>query len=108
MAVQPPRVRPLQAAAAVVVLLAVIFGVAAGAYFMASRAARGQIASRATVVQLCEAGNDFRAKQVVLWVHLVTISRPPPHETAAQRQQRLEDTAAFLAYVRQVFSPRKC
>lgn len=108
MAVQPPRVRPLQAAAAVVVLIAVMFAVAGSAYLLSSRAARAQIASRATVVQLCEAGNDFRARQVGLWVHLVTISRPPSHETAAQRQQRLEDTAAFLAYVRQVFSPRKC
>jgi hypothetical protein len=59
-------------------------------------------------VQLCQAGNESRAQQVTLWTHLIEISAPPPHETAAQKAARAKLIAGFLAYVRQVFAPRDC
>ena len=72
------------------------------------RAVRGEVSNRATITQLCETGNGFRADQVTLWTHLVTISAPPPHETAAQKAARAKTVRAFLAYVRTVFKPRDC
>ena len=51
-------------------------------------------------MQLCQAGNESRAQQVTLWTHLIAISAPPPHETAAQKQQRAMIVRQFLAYVR--------
>ena len=81
---------------------------AGASYFFATRAVRGEIASRASVVQLCQAGNDSRAQQVTLWTHLVQMNAPPPHETAAQKQKRQALTRKFLAYIRQVFAPRDC
>ncbi len=64
--------------------------------------------SVASVVQLCQLGNESRAQQVTLWEHLVTISKPPPHETAAQRRERLATIRVFIAYVQRVFAPRDC
>jgi hypothetical protein len=91
------------------VFLAVLTVLLSGAaYFFSTRAVQGEIASRASVVQLCQAGNESRAQQVTLWTHLVQISAPPPHQTAAQRKQREALTREFLAYVRKVFAPRDC
>jgi hypothetical protein len=64
--------------------------------------------SAASVVQLCRAGNEFRAQQVGLWDHIVTISQPPPHETRAAERKRLATIRAFVAYVHRVFAPRDC
>jgi len=72
------------------------------------RAVRGEVSNRATIMQLCETGNDFRADQVTLWTHLAAISTPPPHETAAQTARRLALVRQLLAYVRKVFAPRDC
>jgi hypothetical protein len=69
---------------------------------------QGQIASRASVVQLCQAGNESRAQQVTLWTHLVAMSAPPPHQTAAQKRQRAALTRDFLGYVREIFKARDC
>ena len=62
----------------------------------------------ASIVQLCETGNEFRAQQVVLWEHIITISRPPPHETPPEARKRLAGVRAFDAYIRKVFAPRNC
>lgn len=110
----PPRLprlfRPMTrgAARAVVSLFVLAFLLAGGSYWLSVRAVRGEVASRASVVQLCQAGNESRAQQVTLWTHLVTISAPPAHESAAQERQRQATIAAFLAYVRKVFAPRDC
>jgi hypothetical protein len=96
------------AARAVVFLFVLTFLLAAGSYWLSVRAVRGEITSRASVVQLCETGNGFRAQQVTLWTHLIAISQPPPHQTAAQRKQREALTRKFLAYVRTVFAKRDC
>jgi hypothetical protein len=101
--------RPRQQGARAFVFLAVLTVLLSGAaYFFSTRAVQGEIASRASVVQLCQAGNESRAQQVTLWTHLIAISQPPPHETAAQKRQRQATIRQFLAYVRTVFAPRDC
>lgn len=102
--------RPIsKGAARAFVFLAVLTLVLAGASsWLSVRAVQGGISSRASVVQLCQAGNESRAQQVTLWTHLVQISAPPPHETAAQKRQRAALVREFLAYVRRVFAPRDC
>jgi hypothetical protein len=64
--------------------------------------------STASVVQLCQLGNESRAQQVILWDHVITISRVPPHETAAEKRKRLATVRAFVAYVHRVFKARDC
>lgn len=64
--------------------------------------------SAASVVQLCQLGNQARAQQVSLWEHLVTVAAPPPHETRAGRRRRLATARAFIGYVHKVFAPRNC
>jgi hypothetical protein len=91
-----------------VFLFVLAFLLAGASYWFSVRAAQGQIASRASVVQLCQAGNESRAQQVTLWAHLVAMNAPPPHETAAQKQKRQALTRNFLAYIRTVFKPRNC
>ena len=98
-----------QGTARAFVTLAVLALLLAGASsWIAVRAVQGGIRSRASVVQLCQAGNEARAQQITLWTHLVQISAPPPHQTAAQKRQRAATITAFLRYVRQVFAPRNC
>lgn len=65
-------------------------------------------AARASVTQLCESGNEFRRQQVQLWEYLVSVSRPPPGQTAAERLQREKTTRLFLAHIHHVFAPRDC
>ena len=102
--------RPISrgAARAVVFLVALSFLLSGAAYWLAVRAAQGEVTSRASVMQLCQAGNESRAQQVTLWTHLIATAVPPAHETPAQRQQRQAVTARFLAYVRKVFALQNC
>jgi hypothetical protein len=93
---------------AVLLLFSVAFLLAAGSSWLAVRAVQGEIRNRASVVQLCQAGNDARAQQITLWTHLAAISVPPPHETPAQTARRLMLVRQLLGYVRQVFAPRDC
>jgi hypothetical protein len=96
------------AARAVVFLFVLAFLLAGASYWLSVRAVRGEVASSATVTQLCQSGNEFRASQVTLWTHLVAISTPPTGQTPAQAAQRRALISTFLAYVRQVFAPRDC
>ena len=96
------------AAHAIVILFVLAFLLSGASYWLSVRAVRGEVASRATVTQLCRAGNETRAQQITLWTHLVAISAPPPRETPAARARREELTREFLAYVRTVFAPRNC
>jgi len=102
--------RPISrgAARAVVILFVLAFLLSGGAYWLSVRAVQGEVRSRASVVQLCQAGNESRAQQVTLWTHLIAISQPPPHETAAQRARRETLIREFLSYVRKVFKARNC
>lgn len=105
-----PLVGPISrgAARAVVVLFILSFLLSGAAYWLAVRAVHGQLTSRASVVQLCQAGNESRAQQVQLWSHLAAISVPPARETAQARARRIAAVNALEAYVRQVFAPRNC
>lgn len=96
------------AARAFVFLSVLTFLLAAGSYWLAVRAVHGEVTNRATVVQLCETGNDFRAQQVTLWTHLIATSAPPPHQTTAQKRQRDAFIAGFMQFVRKVFKARDC
>lgn len=98
-----------QGAARAFAVLSILTVLLSGAaYWFAQRAVQGEIASRATVVQLCEAGNTARAQQQALWEHIIAISVPPPHETPAQKQHRELAVRKFEAYVRTVFAKRNC
>src|SRR6516162_7693555 len=104
----PAAFRPISrgAARAIIVLFALSFLLSGASWWLSLRAVNGAVTSRASVMQLCQAGNDARAQQVILWTHLIATAVPPAHETPAQRQQRQAVTARFLAYVRGVFAPR--
>jgi hypothetical protein len=93
---------------AFVTLLVIVFLLAGMNLVFTARQVNAVRAAAASVVQLCQLGNETRGQQVSLWEHLVTISRPPPHESAAERRRRLADTRAFLAYVEKVFAKRDC
>ena len=93
---------------AFVFLVALSFLLSGTAYYFAAQAAHRAVTSRASVVQLCQAGNESRAQQIVLWTHLIAVSTPPPRETAVQEQQRHATVTAFLAYIGRVFAPRDC
>ena len=113
-----PRVRPwsgnpfrpmtLGARHAIVFLFVLSFLLAGASFWLSVRTVHGQLASRASVVQLCQAGNESRAQQITLWTHLVAISAPPPHESAAQRARREALVRQFFAFVRKVFAARDC
>jgi hypothetical protein len=96
------------AAQAFVFLSILTFVLAGASSWVSVRAVQGQVRSRASVVQLCQAGNESRAQQVTLWTHLVAISAPPAHETAAQKAVRETRVREFLGYVHHVFAPRNC
>ena len=93
---------------AIVFLFILAFILAGASFWLSVRTVQGEVSNRASVVQLCQAGNESRAQQVTLWTHLVAISAPPPHETAAARAAREALVRQFLGYVHQVFAPRDC
>ena len=62
----------------------------------------------ASQLQACGIGNDFRARQVRLWDHVLAISKAPPGETSAERAVRLAKLAAFRGYVAAQFRPVDC
>ena len=107
------RVRPYrpagQATARAFAVLALIAVVAAAASsWLAVRAVQGEVKTRASLTQLCQTGNEFRAQQVQLWTHIIEISAPPPRETAEQHQARIALLASFRQYLRKVFAARDC
>jgi hypothetical protein len=100
--------RQRRTARAAAFLVVVVFLLAGAASWISVRAVRGEVGNRASVVQLCEAGNEARAQQITLWTHLIGMTAPPPHQTAAQHRQRAALIASFLAFVRKSFAPRDC
>jgi hypothetical protein len=106
----PDAFRPISrgAARAIIVLFALSFLLSGASWWLSLRAVSGAVASRASVMQLCDAVNAARTRQITLWTHLASISAPPPHETPAQEQQRQAALAQLLAYVRKVFALQNC
>lgn len=98
-----------QGTARAFVFLAVFAIIAAAASgVLAVRAVQGEIRAKASVVQLCQAGNDSRNQQVTLWTHLIAVSVPPPRQTPAQKAARAKLITEFLGFVRADFAPRNC
>ena len=66
--------------------------------------------AEASVIQLCQSGNEQNARQIALWDHLLTISAasPVPHETPEMRRFRLAAARALETYVHRVFAARDC
>lgn len=91
-----------------VFLVVLMLALNGGNYVLSSSAVHQAVASAASTQQLCELGNEARTQQITLWTHLIVISAPPPHESAAARAKREQATREFTAYLRQVFAPRDC
>lgn len=85
----------------VIYLTVLVLAGFSGSYYLSAHNA-------ATLTELCQAGNVARAQQVGLWEYVLHISRPPPHETAAQHAQRERTVRAFTAHLHKVFAPRNC
>jgi hypothetical protein len=96
--------------AALVVSLIVDVALTVGVSVTAVQASNASNKANATVAQLhstqisaCRAGNQTRAKEVALWVHIASLpatSRRTPKEQKADEQ--------LLAYIRHTFAPRNC
>lgn len=62
--------------------------------------------ARASVIASCNANNEFRKDNLVLWKYILAVPRDPsrPVQTPTER----ENVKNFTAYVENVFSPRDC
>lgn len=103
----PTGMTPGARHAAVFLFILSLF-LAAGNFLFTSNLVHRSAAATASVTQLCQSGNEFRAEQVQLWEFLISVSRPPPHETPAMKTQREKVTRLFVAHIHQVFKPRDC
>lgn len=70
----------------------------------------GQVAAanHANLVAACQAGNQTRAEQVMLWDFLAHLSSPPPHLTKRELAANRKKVAELLAYVRTIFAKKNC
>jgi hypothetical protein len=91
-----------------VALTAVVSVTAVQAHDASTRAAATVGDLRAAQVAACQAGNQTRAQEVRLWVHLAAVSAPQPGLTPAQKARNAEEVAQLLAYIRSTFAPRDC
>lgn len=64
--------------------------------------------AKASVTQLCQAGNEARQQQIDLWAFIIQISPPPPHQTKAQAKQREHVLHRFALRLHTIFAPRDC
>lgn len=105
-----PHWPPVTAGAryAVAALFVLTFLTSGASYLLSASAIHRAAATAASTLQLCQLGNESRAQQITLWTRIIVISQPPPHETVAQRRQRLAVVRAFIAYVHRLFAPRDC
>lgn len=62
----------------------------------------------ATQLNGCRAGNQTRAQEIGLWVHLAALGKPAPGETPKQIKASEHEIAQFLAFVKSTFAPRDC
>jgi hypothetical protein len=56
----------------------------------------------------CAQANTFRAGQLTVWHHVISISTAPPHETAAQKAARLARLAEFRVFVGRQYRQISC
>ena len=93
--------------AVVFLFLLTLFLAAANLLFTSTLVGRVN-ATKASVTQLCEAGNEARQQQIDLWAFIIQISPPPPHETKAQAAQRRHVLHQFALHLHTIFAPRDC
>jgi len=62
----------------------------------------------ATIAQLCQAVNDQRHRQIVLWQTIITAAPAPDRETAVARRERLMFDQALMLSVERIFAPQNC
>ena len=91
-----------------VYLTVIIVSVFAVSLLTSSYAAHRATSATITVTQLCKTINATRARQIILWTHLMAVAPRPRHESAAGRAIRARADAAFIAYVEHVFAPADC
>jgi hypothetical protein len=92
----------------VIILFVVMIVLTGASYALESNAISKAQRNTASITQLCQLGNDSRAQQIRLWQFVISLSRPPPHETARQERQRQADLRTFEAYLHRIFKPRNC
>ena len=85
----------------IIYLTLLILATTGGAYWLGFHNA-------ATTIQLCQAVNDNRHRQVILWQYLVTAAPLPPHESAEARRQRILAEQALMVTVDRIFAPSNC
>ena len=84
----------------IIYLTLLILATTGGAYWLGFHNA-------ATTIQLCQAVNDNRHRQVILWQYLIT-AFPPAHETPEARRMRLLADAQLMVTVDRIFAPANC
>ena len=90
-------------------ILLTVFGyLSVNAASQARSAGLAAAANHTNLVASCEAGNQTRAEEVMLWDHLAQISRPAPGSTKAQVARDKAEIATLLAYIRKTFAKRQC
>ncbi len=62
----------------------------------------------ATNVTACQAGNQTRAKQDLIWHELAMLSKPAPGTPKAQIRKQRKAVQGFLALVDKAEAPRNC
>jgi hypothetical protein len=62
----------------------------------------------ATNVSACQAGNQTRAKQDLIWHELAMLSKPAPGTTKAQLRKQEKAIRGFLVLVDKAEAPRNC
>lgn len=82
-------------ATAAFLAVVVYFGGLGGAYSLA-------IHNAATLTELCQAGNEFRAQQIGTWNYVIQLSGPP------KTQQGRAVLAKFEHHLRVQLAPRDC
>jgi hypothetical protein len=92
----------------VIVLFVVMIILTGVSYALESNAISKAQRNTASITQLCQLGNDSRAQQIRLWQFVISISRPPRHETPAQERRRQADLRTFEAFLHRIFKPRNC
>ena len=91
-----------------IVLFVVMIVLTGASYVLTSRAITKAGHNAASIQQLCVTSNEFRAEQIGLWEFVINLSKPPAHETPAQKQIREHGLKVFEAYLHHVFAPRVC
>lgn len=94
--------------AAVLVIVVMTAAAVGGAWLIGLHATQQASKNAVTITQLCQAGNQARAQQILLWDHLVAVAPKPPSESVQARTARLRTATDFLKFVDQVFAARNC